>query len=316
VIGSVEVSLKNQYFGDVNDYRKYGILRAFSEHGLRLGVVWMMTPDDGSSDGSLLGYLENGQTEDPKLISFLQRWRRGGGTRAVQVIEKSGLLGETVFHDAEVPVESVARERWFGEALRATSRADMLFFDPDNGLPSKSLSRRDGPKYLRWDELDLAWRAGKSVVVYQHFWRAARGTIVQQRFEEMTRVLGTSDLHAISSSQVAFLLAAQPAHALRITRALDAIRPRWGDGLKVTSHIAPAAPSAAGRTTTPGFINRNSQRVIRKTDLPGNDHQQRVYELECGHCSTRYGSNGSDIFQRKCPSCMSGRPGLGVDSFA
>ncbi|MCA1732430.1 MAG: hypothetical protein LC732_02375 [Acidobacteria bacterium] len=308
--------MKNQYFGDVNDYRKYGILRAFSERGLRLGVVWMMTPDDGSSDGSLLGYLESGRTENPALFSFLRSWRRGGEPRAVEVIEKSDLLGETIFHDAQVPAVPMARERWFAEAMEATSEADVLFFDPDNGLPSKSLSRRDAPKYLLWEELSAAWRAGKSVVVYQHFWRAARASILRQRFDEMTSVLGICDLHAVSSSQVAFLVSAQPAHAARITKALEAIRQHWGEELKVTSHHASAGPSFAGRTTAPGFINRNSQRVIRKTDLPGNDYLQRTYELECGHCSTRYGSNGSDIFQRKCPSCMNGRPGLVVDSFA
>ena len=32
--------------------------------------------------------------------------------------------------------------------------------------------------------------------------------------------------------------------------------------------------------------------------------------LRCGHCAHEYGSNGSDNFQRKCPKCQGGRPGL------
>jgi hypothetical protein len=64
------------------------------------------------------------------------------------------------------------------------------------------------------------------------------------------------------------------------------------------------------RTTYPGYLNRNRQKVIRKTDLRGNDFGQFVYELECGKCSQRYGANGSDIWQRKCPMCQGGAAGF------
>lgn len=65
-------------------------------------------------------------------------------------------------------------------------------------------------------------------------------------------------------------------------------------------------------TTKIGFINRNLQRVIRKTDLGGTDHNQKVYELECLECGHRYGANGSDIFQRRCPEHDSGKPGFEI----
>jgi hypothetical protein len=40
--------MKNQYFGDINDYRKYGLLRILSDEGsMRTGVCWMLTRDDG-----------------------------------------------------------------------------------------------------------------------------------------------------------------------------------------------------------------------------------------------------------------------------
>ncbi len=68
-------------------------------------------------------------------------------------------------------------------------------------------------------------------------------------------------------------------------------------------------------TTEPGFINRNCQVVVRGTPLPGNDHNQKIYVLQCLHCQYEYGANGSDIFQRKCPKCQNGRPGLSYDGF-
>ena len=63
-------------------------------------------------------------------------------------------------------------------------------------------------------------------------------------------------------------------------------------------------------TTQIGYVNRNRQGTVRATDLPGNDHLQKIYVLQCEHCRHEYGANGSDIFQRKCPNCQDGAPGL------
>lgn len=55
------------------------------------------------------------------------------------------------------------------------------------------------------------------------------------------------------------------------------------------------------RTTDIGYVNRNQQQVIRRTNQPGNDYGQTVYVLKCGVCGREHGANGSDIFQRRCP---------------
>lgn len=61
--------MKNQYFGDVNDYRKYGLLRALTGQGaLTTTVCWMLTPDDGRTDGRFTEYLAQPD-----------RWRHYGG---------------------------------------------------------------------------------------------------------------------------------------------------------------------------------------------------------------------------------------------
>jgi hypothetical protein len=63
-------------------------------------------------------------------------------------------------------------------------------------------------------------------------------------------------------------------------------------------------------TTEPGYKNRNRQVVMRKTDSPGNDHNQKVYILRCETCGLSYGANGSDIWLRRCPQHDGGKPGL------
>jgi hypothetical protein len=85
-------------------------------------------------------------------------------------------------------------------------------------------------------------------------------------------------------------------------------KPRFANRAASTKS-ALAAPQTS---TEPGYVNRNEQEVVRATDLPGTDHLQRVYELRCRRCDHRYGSNGSDNFQRKCPDCQEGAPGLSL----
>ena len=63
-------------------------------------------------------------------------------------------------------------------------------------------------------------------------------------------------------------------------------------------------------TTETGYRNRNGQVVLRRTDLPGSDHNQIIYVLRCDTCGHEYGANGSDIFQRRCPAHDEGMPGL------
>ena len=64
-------------------------------------------------------------------------------------------------------------------------------------------------------------------------------------------------------------------------------------------------------TTEIGFTNRNNQTVVRKTNLPGTDHNQKIYVLRCNACERphEYGANGADIFERRCPE-RGGAPGL------
>ena len=64
-------------------------------------------------------------------------------------------------------------------------------------------------------------------------------------------------------------------------------------------------------TTRVGYINRNGQKNLGRCEpsRAGTDHCQYVYIMQCGRCKHKYGSNGSDIFQRKCPSCDGGKEG-------
>ena len=151
--------MKNQYFGDINDYKKYGLLRSIeSVSDLGLLVAWMLTPDDGSTDGKFIEYLkEPGEWEkyDSTLYGELVRLVDGANERNVSLIEGSGILNGCSFFSEYVPDAKSGREAWFSSLLNASTNRDLVFLDPDNGLEIKSRSygRKDSSKLLYWREV-------------------------------------------------------------------------------------------------------------------------------------------------------------------
>jgi hypothetical protein len=68
--------------------------------------------------------------------------------------------------------------------------------------------------------------------------------------------------------------------------------------------------SGKSKTTQIGYKNRNNQRNLGTQEIKGTDYGQYSYKLKCLKCGNEYGSNGTDIFERKCPACQNGRPGI------
>lgn len=62
--------MKNQYFGDINDYRKYGLLRVLQSTGSKLLVAWM--PASGSKESAAI----HPATMQPRNrpLPFPMRW--------------------------------------------------------------------------------------------------------------------------------------------------------------------------------------------------------------------------------------------------
>jgi len=65
-------------------------------------------------------------------------------------------------------------------------------------------------------------------------------------------------------------------------------------------------------TTEIGFINRNNQQCGGHRGVAGTDHGQYAYRMRCleHSCHYIYGTNGTGIFERKCPKCQGGKNGI------
>ncbi|MGT2465040.1 hypothetical protein ACVOMV_06035 [Mesorhizobium atlanticum] len=150
--------MKHQYVGDISDYRKYALLRALSWGGAnRIGVCWMLTPSDGSSDGGKLAYLQQPERYrqfDPPLFDILAHASEEPHRRRLQSIEDSGAIPGAAYFNELLPDEKAGRDTFMDCCESDFKRADIVFFDPDNGLEaSLAKGRKNSSKYLYLDEV-------------------------------------------------------------------------------------------------------------------------------------------------------------------
>ena len=114
--------MKNQYFGDVNDYIKYGLLRALSNGGkVSLSVCWMLTLNDGRNDGKLTAYLkkpEKWRSYDPILFDQLREHFDNSSYRNISIFESSPLLPNTRFYNNLLTDDAIERHRFFDQFLK------------------------------------------------------------------------------------------------------------------------------------------------------------------------------------------------------
>jgi L-amino acid N-acyltransferase YncA len=225
--------MKNQYFGDINDYRKYGLLRFLqSGDGGRLLVAWMLTPDDGSRDGGRRAYLQHPgawRPYDPVLFDGLAGLLCAASLPAVSLIEASALLPGASYYSAIVPDFAEAREAWRRGLLDAARGAAIVFLDPDNGIEvrSKPAGRKDSSKYVGWREIEALWGMGCSLLIYQHFRREDRQAFAGRIVANLREHTGARFTAALRTSHVLFLLAAQERDRARLETAVTVLPQRW-----------------------------------------------------------------------------------------
>jgi hypothetical protein len=226
--------MKNQYFGDINDYRKYGLLRMLQSKGNgRLLVAWMLTPDDGSRDGGFRRYREDPGTwmrYDPTLFTGLADLLQPASIPQVSLIERSMLLPRTSYYSAVVPDSAKERDAWRQGLLDAARDADLVFVDPDNGIEvrSKPVGRHGSSKYVTWREIQDLWETGCSILIYQHFRRERREAFAERMASELRERTGVRVTEALRTSHVLYLLAAQERDEARFREAVSRLPQRWG----------------------------------------------------------------------------------------
>jgi hypothetical protein len=237
--------MKNQYFGDVNDFRKYGLLRALAGAGLSIGVCWLLTADDAGSDGELRGYLSKPsrwRRYDADLYDRLQRLQQPGVPRRVTHAAAWGLVPGAIYFDEELTDNRDQRNAYFRAALAALRECDVLFLDPDNGIEVQSTGRgkRGSAKYIYWSELREAYGNGHSLLVYQHFPRVERKRFVPFLADRLRDELGAPCVEGFATPHVAFFLVHQARHRAAVENAAATVQSNWSEQIDIWPAVQPA----------------------------------------------------------------------------
>lgn len=212
--------MKNQYVGDINDYRKYALLRILAGPGdIRIGVCWMLTPSDGRPDGGKTNYLDDParyRSYDSDLFDLLRSVIATPDKRSLALIEASGIVPGARYFDEIIPDDEERRSAFFRAAIKKLAQCDLIFFDPDNGLdvPSKAKGKRDSSKFVYRDEVTTVFNGGKSVLIYQHFAHEERSRFVERIGRSLKDMMPDASIWAFCTAHVVFILVINPRHAL------------------------------------------------------------------------------------------------------
>jgi hypothetical protein len=252
--------MKNQYFGDINDYRKYGLLRILcgGKKG-SVAICWMLS-GEGNEDGSKgqkVGYLSKPEAWDHfdhKLFYALQEAVLVYGDRNVTRAEADDVLSpESFFYfKAELPRDSGKRRDYFRDFLECavTRNCDLVFFDPDTGLKIETPppERARQLEFLYLDELKDALEAELSVLIIQ-FLRFNEAKFVEDRARQIFRLLNIEEITCFIAPKVVFFLLPQGKHSRTLRERGDRVEALWHPEIRVKRYSrevarAVEAPSA------------------------------------------------------------------------
>lgn len=281
--------MKNQYACDIGDYTKLGLLRSIQKTGLTLGVNWYLTPDDSRPDGKFVEYLAKPDDgSDPELFSTLGKLV-AQEKRSTAALESSGLLGDAHFVNAlldysQFPKSSGRqpyRSQWHLDALNALKPCDVVFLDPDNGLEVASAKpySQNGNKYVTYEEAADYYKAGASIIVYNHRDRSPEQQYFERflrfRVQDGTQSAALQIVRAFRVSVRDYVFLIQPRHFIVIQKCIDAmLQTPWGNHMKKVPLECATAQSTPGMANTCGAClssqpvrtnHKNAQLVLTGT---------------------------------------------------
>jgi diadenosine tetraphosphate (Ap4A) HIT family hydrolase len=262
--------MKHQYFGDINDYRKYGLIRVLSGSGtISTSICWMLTPDtEGNRDGKKTSYLSHPEVwrhHDPALFDFLQERIHNPGTdRGIDEKALAKVLPGVRFFTPFLHDATDVRDEYFKALFAGVSPRGLLFFDPDNGLEVSSCRKgtKNSSRYLYWDEVRKAYESCNSVLIYQHYQRVDRKKFIRTIFEKAAAETGAS-VFAYATSHVVFFLIARPEHVDHFHEANTKLAQTWHSQILVSTVETWQALST--QSTCP-FCDLDKSRIILDND--------------------------------------------------
>ena len=264
--------MKNQYVGDIGDYGKYGLLRFLASYGIKIGVNWFLTENDGSTDGKFTTYLKNpaDRVYDPELFDALQNIA-DHPDKTVKMIKQAGIIPDAEFFGEMLKSSSLKadarewnRRLWFNNSTLMLGNAELIFADPDNGISYRKTARtKDSEKFILPEDVAEYYNSGRNVVYYCHKGRRKQEAWEQAK-AEIRNHIRDAQLLAITchrGTQRSYIFVLHPDCYLKYERIITAfLDTEWGN-MFTWEHVAGNA-----------FLTHNQQdqeiRIILETLPP------------------------------------------------
>jgi hypothetical protein len=184
-------------------------------HGIKsLSAIWMLTQDDGSTDGGSIDYRRG--AGNTSLFNFLQAGLTDG--RQVSKIAEYFSnhhypeVGDAGFRFNSYRDNSYFtnwnRKSYFDEIPKEFLQSAIVFLDPDKGFEVKSANGRDLDKYVKFDEVKAIYDKMSSdscLVTYQHLPHVPRKLFLYSLYRDLKEYLNSPVPISITDNQVAFL---------------------------------------------------------------------------------------------------------------
>jgi hypothetical protein len=230
--------MKTQYFADINDYLKYGILRAIAKANLKVCLCWMLTKEENKNDGGKIKYLQESDTwrkYDPALFDVM-KWSIGKNKRSIDVAEKKHLIPDATYHPTLLTDDKDERARYFKELADISAASDLIFFDADNGMEVKSVKKgnKGSSKYLYWDEVKR-FTGTHSILVFQYFPRTNRKEFVERINQRFMAMSHSTSVSVLITTHVGFFLVRHPLHEGRLKEACQTGMKNWYPQISIHS---------------------------------------------------------------------------------
>jgi hypothetical protein len=224
------MTMKVQYFGDVNDYRKFVLLRALSGIGeFKIGVCWMLTEADGTGQGDKRGYLKQPKkwrAYDPVMFDVLAKAPAEPTINDLRRLEAEALIAAATFFDEFTPDSRPGRDSFHASCMAALADRNLVFLDPDNGLEVKiPKGRKRSSKYAFLDEIAAHYDAARSILLYQHYPRhVSRDACVTAVGDRLRAQLPGASIWLFETPHV--VLVARPDHVHCVDAVVAALQDR------------------------------------------------------------------------------------------
>ncbi len=182
--------MENKLCGSISDFGKFVILKhLFNDR--KIGVIWYLIPDTLSEEKDKnnlalkvikdnTSIYEYACSVDKSIaMEFNRILKRDSGKFYIKQLESMEILNNVIYFNKCIvgacPEGRNYREQWLQEALEYTADCEVLYLDPDYGIPFdyrisvlKSIkSIRNSEKYMDITELK-EFLVGKDFVVFQN----------------------------------------------------------------------------------------------------------------------------------------------------